>query len=84
MMTAVTSYDNHDKRTMNIKLFIKISCDDCHISTEHLRLVSIDDETFMSVPFHVYTYFLEISTIKAKLQSSILPIEETGTSFSGK
>ena len=66
MMTAVTSHDNHDKCTMNIKLFIKISGDDCHISTEHLRLVSIDDETFMSVPFYVYKYFLQISTIKAK------------------
>ena len=49
MMTSVTSHDNHYKRTMNIKLFIKISGDDCHISTEHLRLVSIEDDYVSSI-----------------------------------
>ena len=48
-MTAVTSHDNHYKRTMNIKLFIKISGDDCHIATEHLRLVSIEDDYVSSI-----------------------------------
>ena len=55
-MTAVTSHDNHYKRTMNIKLFIKISGDDCHISTEHLRLVSIEDDYVSSILcVHIYS-----------------------------
>ena len=59
MITAVTSYDNPYKRTMNIKLVIKISGDNGHISTEHLRLVSIDDD-YVSYILCVQIYSLHI------------------------